>query len=182
MSANQLVIFDPINKIWSGEKLESIYNTDVSVGFLILNVLRQNPSKITQVSHETNVEVTCGQMFSRTIKIIKHLTSIGCKQGDIIGIVAGNSEHLAPVVFACLTLALPVNPLASFMNDDEIIYMYSKTKPKVIFCDPICVEKVQRTCLKMELDAKLYTFMERIDGFSFVDDLINDDVDIEDFK
>jgi 4-coumarate--CoA ligase len=164
-------------KIWSGPKSETIYNSEVSLGYLILNVLKQTPERVTQVSADTNVELTCHEMRKRTMKIVNYLQTSGYKQGDIVGIMASNSENLAPVVFACLSLGLPINPLAPVMTECDVIQMYSKTKPKIIFCDANIVETLKNAVKKMKTKCEIYTLMAKVDGFKFVDDLLAVDYD-----
>jgi 4-coumarate--CoA ligase len=174
--------YNPETKIWSGPKHESIHNSEISLGYLILNVLKQTPERVTQVSADTNVEITCQEMRQRTMKIINYLQSSGCKQGDIVGIMASNSENLAPVVFACFTLGLPINPLAPIMTESDVIQMYSKTKPKIIFCDANIFETVKNAAKKMKMETKIYTLMAKVDGFIFVDDLLAVDFSENNFK
>jgi len=157
--------YDAVNKIWIGSKVPPIYNPDQNLGQLILKVLQQTPDSITQISEDTGVSVTCQQMYDRSIKIAKYLTKCGMKEGDLIGFVAGNSENLAPIVFACFTLGLPINPLAPAMNEKDIIQMFSMTKPKMIFCDAENVKVLQNAVDEMKSEVKILTMMDKVDGY-----------------
>jgi len=157
--------YDPVNKIWSGPKVPSNYNPDQNLGHLILKVLQQTPGAVTQISADTGVSVTCQQMYDRSIKIAKYLTKCGMKEGDCIGFIAGNSENLAPIVFACFTLGLPINPLAPAMNEKDIIQMFSMTKPKMIFCDAENVKVLQNSVDAMKSEAQILTVMDKVDGY-----------------
>lgn len=103
--------YNPLTKTWSAPLLASIFNPEVSLGYLILNLLKTSPDRVIQVNADDGVETTCGQMFAKSVKISRFLTSIRLKQHDVVGIVARNSVNLAPAVYACLTLGLPVNGL-----------------------------------------------------------------------
>ncbi|KAG5669220.1 hypothetical protein PVAND_017112 [Polypedilum vanderplanki] len=105
---------------WS--KSSTNFNPDQNLGQLILRILKISPESVTQISADTKVSVTCG---------------------DVVGIVAANTENLAPAVFACFLLGLPVNPLAPIMIESDIVHMFSKTKPKLILCDENCLKIVQ---------------------------------------
>lgn len=175
-------VYNPDRTIWSGSKVESIYNSNVSLGYLILSVLKKTPEFVTQVSADTNVEITCVEMRLRTLKIASYLAAAGFKQGDVVGIIASNSENLAPVVFACFTLGLPINPLAPVMTVSDIVYMYSKTKPKAIFCDVTLIETVQKAIEKLPTNPVVYTLSGRAAGFKFVDDILKIDFAEEEFK
>lgn len=172
--------YDSIHKIWSGDKHETIFNSNVSLGYLILNELKKTPERITQVSADTGVEVTCYEMRQRSIKMAKHLQSLGLKQGDIVGIVGSNSEYLVPIFIACFTLGLPTSPLAPGVTDSYIINIYSKTKPKIFFCDASVTHLVQSSVKEIGYDKPvIYTLVDKIEGFEFVENVIaaSDNVD-----
>lgn len=178
----KFVKFCKKEKVWSGLKHQPTYNPNVSLGYLILNEFKKTPERITQVSADTGVQVTCFEMRQRSIKIVKHLQSLDLKQGDVVGIMGVNSEHLAAVVFACFTLGLPINSLAPIMVEGDIIHMYSKTKPKVIFCDSDVVETVQSSVNKIAcIKPLIYTFLEKVEGYGFVDDILSVKDDGEEF-
>jgi 4-coumarate--CoA ligase len=164
--------FDQQAKIWSGPKVPPIYNPDQNLGQLIVKVLEQTPDAVTQISADTGVSVTCGEMRDRILKIAAHLSGLGLKQGDVIGVVAANTENLAPLVFACFLLGLPVNPLAPIMIESDIIHMYSKTKPKVIFCDSAVLKVVQKSATEMKSEPEIYTIMDKVDGYGCVTNLL----------
>jgi 4-coumarate--CoA ligase len=164
--------YDEKLKVWSGPRKDPIHNTNVGLGYLILEVLKKTPEMVTQVSADTNVELTCHEMRQRTLKIASHLIRCGLKQGDVVGVMATNSENLAPVVFACLALGLPLNFLAPVMVETDIVQMYSNTKPKLIFCDANILTTVQNAVELMSLEAKIFTLVEKVEGFAFVDDLL----------
>jgi 4-coumarate--CoA ligase len=173
--------YDRGNKVWSGPKYDPIYNTNVSLGYLILNVLKKTPELVTQMSADTNIEITCHEMRQRIMKISTQLAASGLQQGDVVGIMASNSENLASIVFACFTLGLPINPLAPVMVEIDVIQMYSKTKPKIIVCDSSVVQTVQSAVDKIKIRPVIYTLMKRVDGYKFVDDLLDVDFDEKNF-
>ena len=172
MELNKYCTYDPAQKIWSGQKLTPIYNTEVNLGYLILQQLIQSPQNIFQVSDDSNLELTNLDVYKRSIKFANFFTKTGLKQDDVLGINASNSEHLAPLFFACFTLGIAVNALATIMDVDDICYMWSKTKPKMIFCDGKIAEKVKISVGKMELDAKIYTVIDKIEGFISADEIL----------
>jgi acyl-CoA synthetase (AMP-forming)/AMP-acid ligase II len=177
--------YDPINKIWRGPTRPSIFNTEAGLGFIILNLLKQNPDRVMQVCDDSGAEMTCGEMRSRTLKISNFLSSkTELKQGDVVGIIARNSENIAAVAFACFSLGLPINPLAPAMGVSEIFDMYSKTKPKAIFCDFDQVEKVCEALKQIGLkNCKIFTLMEKVEGFEFVDEILKSfDGNVEEFE
>ncbi|KAG5680288.1 hypothetical protein PVAND_009806 [Polypedilum vanderplanki] len=173
--------FNKITKIWSGPKVLPIFNPDQNLGELIVKVLEQTPDAITQISADTNVSLTCGEMRNRILKIAFHLNDLELKQGDVVGVITENTENIAPVVFACFLLGLPVNPLASVMIESDIAQIYSKTKPKLIFCDEKNLKTVQNAVKIMKSEAKIYTVMEKVDGYESVTKVLEKIVNFEDF-
>lgn len=173
--------FDPINKIWSGKKVPTIYNSNVTAGYLILNILQNAPDSITQISHDSGIELTCRQMYQRTISIAKYLQEIGCEQGDIVGILALNSDNLAPAIFACLTLGLPMSFQAPFFLENEITFNYSITKPKLILCDANIVEKMEKVVENLKYVIRIFTVDKKVDGYQFVGDIVDENFDSETF-
>jgi 4-coumarate--CoA ligase len=164
--------FDKETKVWSGPNVPPIYNPNQNLGQLIVRVLEQTPDAVTQISADTGVSVTCGEMRERILKIAAHLSALGLKQGDVVGVVAANTEHLAPAVFACFLLGLPVNPLAPMMIESDITQMYMKTKPKLIFCDGNNVEVVQNAVNSMQSGVKIFTISEKVNGYGSVVEII----------
>lgn len=169
------------SKVWSGVEHQTIYNANVSLGYLILEVLKKTPERITQVFADKDAKMTCHEVRVRTIKIANHLKKSGFKQGDVVGIMATNSENLASIIFACFTLGLPINTLAPIMTESDITHMYSKTKPKIIFCDGNVVETVRHGVDKSSISPVIVMLNNKVAGHSFVDDILSGDHDVDSF-
>lgn len=167
--------YDSVNKIWSGPSRTSIYNENVNLGYLILSVIRSAPNRVFQVCDDTGAEMTSMELYTRTIKIAKSLSKSGLKKNDVVGYVAEDSENVSPVTVACLLLGLPISPLSPMLNEADITYMFGKTKPKLIFCNPAEIQKVENAVAKLDLECKIFTFKESVEGYQFVDDIIADD-------
>ncbi|XP_070507513.1 uncharacterized protein [Chironomus tepperi] len=174
--------YDPVNKIWSGRKRQQIYNVDANAGYLFLQKLIQTPKNIFQISDDTGVELTCADVYERSLKFANFFTQINLKQGDVVGLIASNSENLVPIIFGCLVIGVAVNPLSIVMGVEDIEHMWSKTKPKVIFSDGKIIETVKSAVDKMELDAKIYTMIDKVEGFGYVEDILNRDFDVESYE
>ncbi|XP_070507515.1 uncharacterized protein [Chironomus tepperi] len=173
--------YDPVTKIWSGRKRQQIYNTDANAGYLFLQKLIQTPKSIFQISDDTGVELTCADVYERSLKFSNFFTQVNLKQGDVVGLIASNSENLVPIIFGCLVIGVAVNPLSIVMSVNEIVHMWSKTKPKVIFSDGKIFETVKSAVDKMELDAKIITMIDEVEGFGFADEILNEDFDVENY-
>lgn len=171
--------YDVESKVWSGLDYPVIYDKNISLGHLILSVLKKTPEEISQVSADTNVELTCYEMRVRAIRIAKSLSKLGYKKGDIVGIMARNTENLAPLVFALFTLGLPVNSLAPTFTKNDVIQLFSTTRPSLIFCDSDLMNIMQDAIDEIGIKSNIYTLINKIDGYNFVQDLMiespNDD-------
>ena len=163
--------YDSVSKIWSGPTRTSIYNEDANLGYLILSVIRSAPNRVFQVCDDTGAEMTSIEMYKRTIKVAEFLSNAGLKQNDVVGYVAEDSENVSPVTVACLLLGLPISPLSPMLNEADIAYMFGKTKPKFIFCDPAEIDKVEKALAKLDVQCKIFTFKARVEGYQFVDDI-----------
>ena len=171
--------YDPVQKIWSGRKFTPIYNTEANLGYLILQKLIQSPQNVFQISDNSGIELTNFDIYKRSIKFANFLIKSGLKQGDVVGLNASNSENLSSIIFACFILGIAVNPLAIIMDLNDICNIWSKTKPKIIFCDGKIVENVKSAVDKMELDVKIVTLIENVEGFLSVDEIL--EVESDDF-
>ncbi|XP_070507519.1 probable 4-coumarate--CoA ligase 3 [Chironomus tepperi] len=174
--------YDPVSKIWSGRKRQQIYNADANAGYLFLQKLIQTPKNICQISDDNGVELTCADIYERSLKFANFFTQINLKQGDVVGLIASNSENLVPIIFGCLVIGVAVNPLSIVMTVEDIEHMWSKTKPKVIFSDGKIVGTVKIAVDKMESDAKIFTMIDKVEGFGYVDEILDGDFDVDSYK
>ncbi|KAL7013479.1 hypothetical protein ACKWTF_015415 [Chironomus riparius] len=173
--------FDPVTKIWSGRKRQQIYNIDANAGSLFLQKLIQTPKNVFQISDDTGVELTCADVYERSLKFANFLTQMKLKQGDVVGLIASNSENLVPIIFGCLVIGVAVNPLY-VLGLDEIEHMWSKTKPKVIFSDGEIVGTVKTAVDKMGLDACIITLIDKIEGFQYVHEILDIVFEVESYE
>lgn len=167
-------IYDAKNKIWSGPKIDPLFNPNQSLGYLILNVLQHTPNLITQLSADSEVSVTCSEMYDRTVKIAKYLIRCGIKTGDKTGFIVRNTENVTPTLFACFVLGLPINPLTVDMLETDIVRMYSVFKPKVIFCDAENLSVVQNAINEMKSDAQIITIENQVSGYECLNEILKE--------
>lgn len=185
--------FDSTNKIWSGRTKAPSLNPNVSVGQAILWMLGRNPNKCSQVgvigdafllidkqtmffqiSANNGIRLTNSQIRTKTIRAAQNLRKLGYENGEIIGIIAKNSHHLAPIVFAAMAIGCPINTLDPTFNEAEISHMFNKTKPKLIFCDTDILAAVRNSLKIINLTPKIFTFGESTSYSDCVEDLFAD--------
>lgn len=165
--------YDSVSKIWSGPSNPPIYNSNVGLGHLFLNVMKITPNRVVQINAESGRKMTCKELSEKSMKIAKFLSERGFKQSDVVGIVARNSDNLLPLLMACLTLGLPVNPLATYIDDADYIHMFSNTQPKVVICDADLVEKIEKIGEKIQIKWEIITLCGKVKNHVFIDDLIS---------
>lgn len=102
---------------------------------------------------------------------------MGFDGGEIIGIVAKNSHHLAPIVFAALAIGCPINTLDPSFDEAEISHMFKKTKPKLIFCDADILAVVRNSLKIANLTPRIFTFGERTSYSDCIEDLFDEIMD-----
>lgn len=178
---NFQVNYDENTKIWSGPSTDPIYNPSQNVGFLILNRFQQTPNEIHQIVHETGSKLTCKEIYEKSIKIANFLKIKNFKQGDVVGLLAKNSENVAPILFACLTLGLPFNPYASALSENDLKPLIEKTKPKAFFCDLNELEKVRNVVKKIGIESEIFVVDKKVEGHEFVGDIVENELDVKKF-
>lgn len=164
--------FDPVTKILHGKKLPQIYNPNVSVGQVILSILFKHPQKIIQICDDDGIEITTNQMSDMMTNIAKNLYRLGFRGGDIAGLIAANTTYLAPVIFGCLLLRVPMNPIDKSFNVNQIVNIFRETQPKIVFCDHDVVDKLMAALGILESEATIVILTERIEGLLHVSNLI----------
>lgn len=179
---NKNCSYNPVTKIWSGLSFTPLYSIEANLGQTILQRLIQHPTDIFQISDDTGVELTNSETYKRSLKFINYFMNLGLKQNDVVGLMAMNSENVTPLMFACFTLGIAVNPLMVAMGEQEIKDHWSRTKPKVVFCDGIVAAIVNQALSQIDTSCKIHTLVDKIEGFLWVDDILLNDFDFEEFE
>lgn len=116
------------------------------------------------------------EIYGRSIKIANYLqTKCNLKQHDIVGVIAANSENIAPIFIACFTLGVAVNPLAAVLNETDIFNIWRTTRPKVIFTDHEILSTLTGAMNRIQSNATIITVTERINGYPYIDDILSVD-------
>jgi long-subunit acyl-CoA synthetase (AMP-forming) len=176
MSASPLNVYtfyDKETKIWRGIPNTSMFNPKMGLGELIIERFRQAPNRITQISVEGDVHITCHEQRLRAIRVAQNLEKLGYKRGDIVALVARNGEKIAPVLIGCMLLGCPVNTLDATFDKGDLAHMLNSTRPKLIFSDFECLDEVRAACEMSNLnETEIVTFEEPADGLKFIDDIL----------
>lgn len=115
-------------------------------------------SNCKQISDDSGLQITFDEMRLKTIRAAQNLKNFGCRPKDVFGIIAKNTDHLAPIVFALFCLGCPPNIMDASFAKVDIVHMMKITKPRLIFCD-VEVYPLISECLKeLQNETKIFTF------------------------
>ena len=166
--------FDPEEKIWSGPKVASFYSRDISIGQVLHKSIAQHPKNVLQINDTEAKTMTNAEVLTMSTKIALGLLDLGIKQTDFIGIMASNTSYSMPVCFASLFVATPFHPVDVTFTKEAIIHAWSKTKPKVFFCDGSVYNIVKEVAIELGLTGPIYTLNDHLEGVKKVTDLCVD--------
>lgn len=135
-----------------------------------------------QISENNGTQFTNGELRLKTIRAAQNIRKLGYQPGDVIGIAARNSQHLAPIVFAAMSIGCPINALDPTFGKTEIAHMFRITKPKLIICDCSNVGIVASSVADAGLSAAFYTFDGPTEHSKAVDELLEETHVEEEFE
>lgn len=166
--------FDPIQKIWRGPKEKSIYDRDASFGKMVYSQMLPNPNNVIQINDTEGTRFTNAQVIQMSSRIALSFLDKGLQQTDFVGIMAGNTSYVLPLVFGCYFTGVPHHPVDMSFNGDMIAHCWGKTRPKMVFCDGKVYDLVKETVDKLKLDCPIYTLNNHLDNVARIDELLTD--------
>ncbi|XP_037920264.1 luciferin 4-monooxygenase-like [Hermetia illucens] len=156
--------FDAKKKIWSGRKVKLVYNPKLTIGEVIRSTLQRNPKKIGQIFVDNGVRLSNGEILLRAHKIGYYLMERwNLQSADVVGLIARNTENLAPLVFGLFFCGVSVNSLDTSFSEDEIINIFKYTKPKLVFCDADVYVKVKTSLEIIDNAAAIYIVTGKVE-------------------
>lgn len=163
--------FDNETKIWSGVKVPYPLPLDSYLGHEILKNLDATPDRIIQINHDEQVIYTCKEVKILSIRIAQSLIKMNIKSDDdVVGMICRNSSHLMPLLYGSIIAGAPVNPV--FFAKDEIASIFSKTNPKIVFCDYDLYDIAKEALNEIKSDALIYTTIKKLSGVNFIGELL----------
>ncbi|XP_058122367.1 probable 4-coumarate--CoA ligase 3 [Anopheles ziemanni] len=169
-----LCTYDESTRTWYGPKVVPIFNPKASVGQVMNDILRRSPDRIIQIDMDTGFRMSCGEFRTRMIRLAQNLVEVcGLQQGDIVTLVNANSENVAPLACALMTIGVTWNPLAPAFAENDIAHMLRMTQPRVIFCDDGNVDVVHAASRKaVQGNPPIYVFESARDDVQHAEDLL----------
>lgn len=102
--------------------------------------------------------MTFEEIRIKTIRAAQNLQKRGYKSKEVFGVLARNSHHLAPIVFASMSIGCSVNTLDASFGKTELVHMLNVTKPTLMFCDVDVYDLLKECLTDLGNDAKIFVF------------------------
>lgn len=102
--------------------------------------------------------MTFDEIKTKTIRAAQNLQALGYKREQVFGLIAKNSQNVAPIAFASFAIGCPINSLDPSFGKTEFMHMLKITKPVLVFCDVSCYEILSECLTELESDARIFTF------------------------
>lgn len=164
--------FNYNTKIWTGDVGGYKLSLDTFVGERLLDALDLTPERVIQINHEESAELKCKDAKMSAIRVAQNLQRLGIKPDDVIGFICRNSSNIIPLLFGCILIGAPVNPLHVSYNKDRIKHMFGQTKPKLVFCDHDLFDLTKEALQEINNHAKIYTLLKKIPVVPYVIELL----------
>lgn len=133
------------------------------------------------MSDDSGISMRYDEMRTRSIRIAQNLDARAYQKGQVFGVIAANSQNLAPVVFASFYLGCPINTMDPLFGKNEITHMLNTTKPSLMFCD-VQIYELLRECLReLGNDAAIFTFGGQVGDSEPVENLFVECGDVDEF-
>ncbi|XP_030558001.1 4-coumarate--CoA ligase 1-like [Drosophila novamexicana] len=163
--------YDPIKRIWRGEKSMPLYDFDCSIGRIIHNNLKNNPKKVCHICIEDGKTVTSQQILNWSVRLAQNFEQRGLRHDDVICISAKNSTYVTPAAVACLFNATPFHAVNPILDINTLTHVLTITKPKLIFCDAVDYEKLKTASAAWT--PELITVTGKVEGVTYIEELLS---------
>lgn len=164
-----MVKFNPETKVWECSSVKYPYDSHTFMGEEILRNLKETPTRVAQIFHETNYELTCDDLRISSVRVAQNLTKLGVGSGDVVGVICRNSNEVTFLVTGCILIGAPFNPLDVTFNKDDIKHLFGQTLPKLVVCD-LDIEKVAQEALReLKNDCKIIVIDVEGESSTFTD-------------
>lgn len=124
-----------------------------------------------KITDDNGIQMTFDEIRTKTVRAAQNLQNRGYESKQVFGVLAGNSHHLAPIVFGSMCIGCPVNTLDPSFGKVEITHMLNIIKPVLMFCDAGAYDLLKECLTELENDANIFTFGGSKDGAEPVENL-----------
>lgn len=148
--------YDAETKTWHGRKIPYPFPMDVTLGEIVLKNLTKTPDRILQIFADDDTTLSCDQLRIASIRVAQNLQNIGVQEDDIIGLITRHSPFATCFITGCILSGAIINPLDGDMSEEDILHVYSESRPKIIVCDGAAIPKLQRALKNVDFDYRIY--------------------------
>jgi len=135
----------------------SNFLTVAELGFW--EVAQRHPENLALVDPD-GTEMTAGELFAESNKLVHGLRALGVKQGDAVAAVLPNSTPLIELYLACMQSGLYLVPINHHLAAPEIAYILEDSEAKALFTS----EEFGEVSTKAVDDASLPKEARFVDG------------------
>lgn len=164
--------YNPRTKVWSGDVGPYLYPLDTFFGEKLLRALDKTPERVLQINHDDKGQLTCKEAKMSSIRVAQNLQRLGIKADDVIGFICRSSNIIVPLIFGCTLIGAPVNPLHVSHTKEDIKHMFSKTRPKLVFCDHDVFNTTKEALQEIKNNAMIFTLLKKIPVVPYVNELL----------
>lgn len=164
--------YNPRTRIWTGDVGPYLYPLDTYFGEKLLDALDETPDRVLQINHDDNQRLTCKEARMSSIRVAQNLQRLGIKQDDVIGFICRNSNVLLPLMYGCALIGAPINSLHVSHTKEDLRQMFSKTRPKLVFCDHDLLQTTKEALQDIRNNAIIFTLIKKIPVVPYVNELL----------
>ncbi|EDW02160.1 GH20051 [Drosophila grimshawi] len=157
-------------KLWYGPENVLFADATTSIGEVVYQALKADPTNICQTSHDNGKVLTNAETLTAAIRIAQFLKAEGLSHEDIVGIIAKSDIHVTDVLLACFFNTTPVHAVNPLLETSTIAALYGITKPKLIFCDG-CNYELMKTLTK-DWKPRIITLSDHIVNVLRIEELL----------
>jgi acyl-CoA synthetase (AMP-forming)/AMP-acid ligase II len=140
-------------KIWSNNAPSANYK---SIGEFFQAMMDQKPFDNVQINYDDGIKISRMEMKKLTETAAAYYQKAGLKAGDVIVYVSSNYSYVAPSIVGANLIGCPVNLLDYDMDIENFENLLMFLKPKIIFCETRCVDKIRSALKHDKLVSDLY--------------------------
>lgn len=164
--------FNSNSKVWTNTTNTYHYPLDLYYGEKLIESLDETPERVLQINHEESSSQTCEETKLSSIRVAQNLQRLGIQPDDVIGFICRNSSTIMPLIFGCVLVGAPVNPLHPSFSKTKIGEIFMQTRPVLVFCDNDLFETTRDALQEIKSNAMIFTLIKKIPVVPFVNELL----------
>lgn len=131
--------------------------------------LDTTPTKPAVIMADTGHIVTFAELESNSVRIARHLVSLGLTRGDHIAVVATNTARVFDIYWAAMRTGLYITMVNWHLTAAEVAYIVNDCAAKTVIVDGALTELAQALPPLLTDTERRLAFGGQIDGFSDLD-------------